>query len=128
MANGVLFAFMGFEALFVIGGIIILVVALLARAALNSKQTLDNVAHNLLLSQGPLTGLSQIPLQLEFNRLINHSSRNCQCRPRLRNLPHLHPLHRRTHKSNFPQSPWVCRHLLRNLHTRCRPQYLVSNP
>ncbi|KAF7511302.1 hypothetical protein GJ744_004867 [Endocarpon pusillum] len=55
MANKVLFAFMGFEALFVTGGIIILVVALLTRAALNGKQNLDNVANNLLLSQGPLT-------------------------------------------------------------------------
>jgi hypothetical protein len=56
MANAVLFAFMFFEALFVIGGILILVVALITRAALNSEQSSENVANNLLLSQGPLTG------------------------------------------------------------------------
>jgi len=56
MANVVLFAFIFFEALFVVGGIIILVVALLTRAALDGEQSTKNVANNLLLSEGPLTG------------------------------------------------------------------------
>lgn len=47
---------MGLEALFVVGGILLLVIAVVTRAALNSNQTTDNVANNLLLSQGPLTG------------------------------------------------------------------------
>lgn len=129
MANGVLFAFMGFEALFVVGGIIILVVALLTRAALNGKQNLDNVANNLLLSQGPLTGMSQDRSSTPtMQGLISCSSRNRQCRLRLHNLPPLHSLHRRTHKPHFPQSPWLCRRVLRNLHPRCRPRHLVSNP
>jgi hypothetical protein len=56
MANVVLYTFMGLEALFVVGGILLLVIAVVTRAALNSNQTTDNVANNLLLSQGPLTG------------------------------------------------------------------------
>ena len=104
-------------------------VALVTRAALNGKQSLDNVANNLLLSQGPLTGLSQDRSSTPTTqRLISCSSRDCQCCLRLHNLPPLHSLHCRTHKPNFPQSPWLCRRVLRNLHPRRRPRYLVSNP
>lgn len=56
MANGVLYAFLGFEALFVVGGILLLVVAIITRAALNGKYTIETVANTLLLSKGPLTG------------------------------------------------------------------------
>ncbi len=60
MKNAVLFSFMGFEALFVTGGIVILVIAVVTRAAINGKQTADTVANTLLLSQGPLTGISKM--------------------------------------------------------------------
>jgi hypothetical protein len=56
MGNGVLYAFMGLEALFVIGGVTILVVAVVTRAALTGRQTVDTVANNILISKGPLTG------------------------------------------------------------------------
>jgi hypothetical protein len=57
MENAVLFAFMGFEALFVVGGILILVVAIITKGAINGKQTVETAANTLLLSQGPLTGI-----------------------------------------------------------------------
>jgi hypothetical protein len=57
MENAVLFAFMGFEALFVFGGILMLVIAIITKGAINGKQTAETAANTLLLSQGPLTGI-----------------------------------------------------------------------
>lgn len=127
MGNEVLFAFMGFEALFVIGGILILVIAVITRATINGKQSVETVAHTLLLSQGPLTGNFGSDVHL-LNVLINSLSRNCQRRLHLRNLPPLHSLHRRTHKSNLSQDPWIRSRLLRYLHPHPRPRNMVSNP
>jgi hypothetical protein len=58
MENGVLFAFMGLEALFVIGGILLLIIAVITRGAINGKQTVETAANTILLSQGPLTGIA----------------------------------------------------------------------
>lgn len=72
MADAVLYSFLGLEALFVIGGIIVLVFAVLGRAALNNPQTTDMIANNLLISRGPLIGIFSDPFPTSY--LANRSS------------------------------------------------------
>lgn len=56
MGNAVLYAFMAFEALFLLGGVLLLVVGVTASARINGKQSVDTIANTLLLSRRPLTG------------------------------------------------------------------------
>ena len=92
MGNGVLYTFMATEALFVIGGILLLVLGVTTKAASNSKQNVDTIANTLLLPQRLLTGTCR--LQISSLPRANHAatSRNRQRRLGLNNLPPLHPL------------------------------------
>ena len=56
MGNGVLYVFIALEALFVMGGIILLVIAVTTNKALTGEQTTETIANTLLISKGPLSG------------------------------------------------------------------------
>lgn len=55
MVNSILATFLVSEGLFVLGGALILAVALISKSQLGVEATLDNVAHILLLSHCPIT-------------------------------------------------------------------------
>ena len=57
MGNGVLYTTLGLEALFLAGGVFILVVSILTRNSVDGPKTTETVAHTILLSdKGALTG------------------------------------------------------------------------
>lgn len=56
MGNAVLYVFFALEALFVIGGILLLAIALTTNKALTGPQNTATIANTLLISKGPLNG------------------------------------------------------------------------
>jgi hypothetical protein len=56
MANKILCAFLAADAVFVLGGGLLLAVALISKANINSGESLQKVAEMILLSQCPLNG------------------------------------------------------------------------
>jgi hypothetical protein len=90
--NKILWAFIGFEILFLGCAVLHLVIPLTTHASLGRVPTFDNVAGDLLLDHCPLTGMSHstVPVATVTNRSYSFSG---QLNPDVCRLPHVPPGH-----------------------------------
>ena len=126
MANTILIAFLVFDGIFLLTGVLIMVVSIVFRPGMMSITLGTDVGTRLLIQNTPLTGTYLLPPLLPVTdlNLKPHSWH----RQRRFDLPYLRSLHPRRYplqKPYYPQDNVVACHRLRNVQLGSGPGHMV---